>query len=129
MARELLSDDMWDKLRGLLPPERGRNCRPSKDHRKILEAMLWKLRTGAPWRDIPVEFGPWQTIYTRFYRWSRSGLLYSILDELKKEADTEWIMIDSTIVRAHQHAAGAKGGKFSRTWAAPGEAFQPKSIC
>ena len=73
--------------------------------------MLWKLRTGAPWRDIPEEFGSWQTVYTRFFRWGRSGLLRSILEELKKEADTEWIMIDSTIVRAHQHAAGAKEGR------------------
>lgn len=109
MARELLSDDLWGKLSELLPPERGRNCRPSKDHRTIIEGMLWKLRTGAPWRDIPEEFGSWSTVYTRFYRWSRSGLLCSILEELKKEADTEWIMIDSTIVRAHQHAAGAGG--------------------
>lgn len=111
MARMFLSDYMWEKLQPHLPPERGRKCRPSKDHRMVMEAIIWKLRTGAPWRDIPEEFGSWNTIYSRFYRMSHSGLLQEILEILKQEADNEWIMIDSTIVRAHQHAAGAKGGK------------------
>ena len=115
MARKILTDEMWCKIKPHLPPERGRNCRPSKDHRTILEGILWRLRTGAPWRDVPKEFGPWNTVYTRFYRWSRSRLLQKILNTLKEEADTEWIMIDSTIVRAHQHAAGAKGGSICRT--------------
>jgi len=114
MARIFVSDEMWEKIKPLLPPERGRKCRPSKDNRLIFTAMAWKIRTGAPWRDVPEEFGPWETVYTRFYRWSRSGLFDTIFD-LVKEADTEWIMIDSTTVRAHQHAAGAKGGSTFKT--------------
>lgn len=111
MTRLFLTDYMWNKLKDLLPLEKGRACRPSRDNRQILEAMIWKLRTGAPWRDIPVEFGSWKTVYTRFFRWSRNGLLREILDKLKEDSDPEWLMIDSTVVRAHQHAAGAKGGR------------------
>lgn len=109
--RLLLSDYMWDKIKDLLPPEQGRRCRPSKDNRLFVEAMIWRLRTGSPWRDIPQEFGAWQSVYTRFYRWCHNGLIDQILDKLKEGADEEWLMIDSTIVRAHQHAAGAKGGR------------------
>jgi putative transposase len=111
MTRTFLTDYMWEKLHPHLPAEWGRKCRPPNAHRIVMEGIIWKLRTGAPWRDIPEEFGSWNTIYSRFYRWSRSGLLEEILEVLKGEADTEWIMLDSSVVRAHQHAAGAKGGR------------------
>jgi len=98
---------MWDKLAPLLPPERGKTGRPSKNHRNMIEAILWKHRTGAPWRDLPEEFGPWISVFTRFNRWSKVGLWQTILEALRDEADTEWLMIDATVIRAHQHAAGA----------------------
>jgi transposase len=73
----------------------------------MIEAILWKHRTGAPWRDVPEEFGPWNSVFTRFNRWSKAGLWQTILEALRIEADTEWLMIDATVIRAHQHAAGA----------------------
>ena len=114
MARTYITDYIWNIIVLMLPPETGGKGRPCKPHRNILEGIIWRLRTGAPWRDVPEEFGPWQTIYTRFHRWSRNGLLEPILKALTNGADTEWIMIDATVVRAHQHAAGAKGGQDSQ---------------
>lgn len=78
----------------------------------MIEAMLWILRTGSPWPDLPDFFGPWKSVYTRFRRWTREGLWDSILEGLRERfADCEWLMIDSTVVRAHQHAARARGGQ------------------
>lgn len=114
MPRTYISDYMWSKISPLLPQERGGNGRPYNPHRPILEGIIWRLRTGAPWRDVPEEFGSWRTIFTRFIRWSRNGLLKAIFEVLRRDADTEWIMIDSTVVRAHQHAAGARGGQTSQ---------------
>ena len=98
MPRSYLTDYMWDKLAPLLPPERGKTGRPSKNHRNMIEAILWKHRTGAPWRDLPEEFGPWISVFTRFNRWSKVGLWQTILEALRDEADTEWLMIDATVI-------------------------------
>ena len=116
MAREVLTDDQWERLARHLPPEKPRTGRPSKPHRRVVEAMFWIDRTGAPWRDLPAEFGPWKTVATRFYRWRAAGVFDRALAALHQEADAagdlDWLQhfVDSTIVRAHQHAAGAKGG-------------------
>jgi transposase len=97
--------------------------RPPKDHHTIINALLWLLATGAPWRDLPERFGPWRSIATRFYRWTHSGLWERILAELRRIADAEdgidWEVhiVDATNVRAHRHAAGAKGGSIVRRWA------------
>jgi transposase len=91
--------------------------------------LLWLAKTGAPWRDLPERYGPWRTVATRFYRWTRSGLWNRILAELRRIADAkgyiDWEvhMIDSTNVRAHRCAAGAKGGSMARLWAARAEAL------
>ena len=120
-----LTDDEWACLEPLLPVHRAGRGRPAVDHRRVLEALLWLARTGAPWRTLPERFGPWQTIATRFYRWTASGLWKRIMDALLRRADhagdLDWSrhMIDSTTVRAHQHAAGAKGGSGIRRSAAP----------
>jgi transposase len=112
-----LSDEQWDRIRALLPPQRAKTGRPAKDHRTVVEAILWIDRTGAPWRDLPEEFGPWQSIATRFYRWVEAGVWDHVLAELQRQADAErdldWNLhhIDGTSVRAHQHAAGAKKGE------------------
>lgn len=100
----------------LLPPEKGPTGRPSMSHRKFLNAMIWLVRTGAPWRDLPTEYGPWRTIATRFYRWNRDGTLLRMFQALQQQADAsgliDWEMhcVDSTVIRAHQHAAGGKKG-------------------
>lgn len=115
MPRSFLTDAMWEKLAALLPPEKGETGRPNHEHRPWIEAILWKHRTGAPWRDIPGEFVRWKSIYSRFNRWSKVGMWQAVLEVLREDADTEWVMIDSTVIRAHQHAAGAeKGGSRTR---------------
>ena len=116
MARDILTDEQWEQLGPLLPPQKPTTGRPSKDHRTILNSILWILRTGAPWRDLPERYGPWQTVATRFYRWQKAGIWQEILKALRQQADEagqlDWDLhyIDATTVRAHQHAAGAKKG-------------------
>jgi transposase len=116
MAREILTDEQWERIAPLLPPQRPKTGRPAKDHRKVVEAILWIDRTGAPWRDLPQEFGPWQSIATRFYRWVEDGVWDHVLAELQRQADAsgdlDWELhhVDGTSIRAHQHAAGAPAG-------------------
>jgi transposase len=112
--RHELSDQEWARLEPLLPPRRGYG-RPSHDHRRILNGILWILHTGAPWRDLPERYGPWGTVYSRFRRWSQAGVFERVLRALQREADgqglLDWILwsIDGSNVRAHKAAAG--GGK------------------
>ena len=117
-----LRDREWSRLEPLLPKHH--TGRPPKDHRVIINAILWLARTGAPWRDLPERFGPWQSVATRFCRWIRSWLWDCILAELRRMADVsngiDWEvhMIDGTNVRAHRCAAGAKGGSIIKLLAA-----------
>src|SRR5690242_16404456 len=117
MGRHELTDAQWLKLAPLLPPQKPPVGRPNHPHRRILNGILWILATGAPWRDLPERFGPWHTIASRFYRWRRSGIWQRLLAALQELADRrgelDWSLhfLDSTTVRAHQHAAGAKGGQ------------------
>ena len=127
MPRSQLSDRMWVKLAPLLPSEEGRRGRPGLPNRPFVEAILWKHRTGAPWRDLPESFGPWASVFTRFNRWSRAGVWQSVLEALRGDADTEWVMLDGTVIRAHQHSAGAKGGPACKASEDPGAGSQPKS--
>ena len=91
----------------MLPGKAGYPGRSGRDNRLFVEAVLWVARTGSPWRDLPQEFGGWNSVYQRFARWSRSGVWQRVFEQLALEADFEEVFIDSTIVRAHQHAAGA----------------------
>jgi len=102
-----LTDSQWARLEPLLPKRGGRG-RPAHSHRKMVEAMVWILRTGAPWRDLPLAYGPWKSVYTRFSRWSEQGILDRVLKELATEQDGEGYLIDGTIMRAHQDASGAQ---------------------
>lgn len=109
MSRLLrLRDDQWARIEPLLPPQHKTGGRPAKPHRPLVEAMIWLLRTGAPWRDLPTAYGPWQSVYTRFSRWSKSGVLQRLFEGLAQEHDDEGFLIDATIVRAHQDASGAR---------------------
>ncbi len=115
MSRYDLTDEQFQRLQPLLPrhPKGGR---PREDDRRILNGIRWILRTGAPGRDLPERYGSWQTVYSRFYRWQQAGHWDRILKVLQEEADAQdqldWEIhfVDSTIIRAHQHAAGAKKG-------------------
>ena len=135
MDRPELTDAQWERLRPLLPPQKPRTGRPANDHRTVLEGILWVLRTGAPWRDLPARYGSWKTVSSRFYRWRQAGVWERVLAALQRRADAEgkvnWALhfVDSTVVRAHQHAAGAKGGTHQpRPWAAAGAASRRRSI-
>ena len=114
MGRFDLSDRQWARLEPLLPPQRPRTGRPNDDHRRIVSGILWVLRTGAPWRDLPERYGPVGTVSSRFYRWREAGVWDRVLAALQAEADAkgevDWDLhfVDATIVRAHQHAAGAR---------------------
>lgn len=108
---EAITEKQWEKIQPILPAEyKPQGGRPAKDNRKMLNAILWITRTGSPWRDLPECYGPWQSVYTRFRRWEQAGIFEQILKTFSSEPDAESVMIDSTIVRVHQHGAGAKGG-------------------
>lgn len=116
MDRGELTDRQWERLRPRLPPQQAWTGRPAKDHRLVLDGIPWSDRTGAPWRDLPERYGPWQTIASRCSRWREAGIWDRILAAVQQLADTEgrldWGLhyVDGTVVRAHQHAAGARGG-------------------
>jgi transposase len=135
MSKHELTDAAWRRLAPLLPPQRPVTGRPARDHRTIVNAMLWLAKTGVPWRDLPERYGPWRTVATRFYRWTKSGLWQRILDELQREGDAagrlDWSvhMVDGTDIRAHRHAAGAKGSRRIRRSGARGAASAASSAC
>lgn len=114
--RHELSDEQWAQLAQLLPPEKPKTGRPSVEHRQIINGILWILRTGAPWRDLPERYGNWKTVYSRFRRWREAGIWDQLFAAVQQSADqrgeVEWEVhfVDGSIVRAHQHAAGAKKG-------------------
>ena len=114
MVRKRLRDDQWERIKDLLPGKATDPGMTAKDNRLFVEAVLWLARTGAPWRDLPSELGNWHTTYTRCKRWGEKGVWQRILDAVSHDKDFEVLMIDSTIVRAHQHAAGAQKKKVGK---------------
>ena len=110
LHRHDINDDIWLRLKPHLPGSRGNRGRRGNDNRLFLNAVLWKLRTGAPWRDIPPQYGHWKSVSNRFYRWRDIGAWRKLLEIVSGEPDLEWLMIDASHIKAHPHAAGAKGG-------------------
>jgi transposase len=108
MRRYGLHDDQWDRIKDDLPGSEGYVGGTAKDNRLFVEAILYRFRTGCPWRDLPERFGRWETVHQRFGRWARSGVFQRVFNQLASDADNEYMMIDATIVRAHQHSAGAR---------------------
>src|SRR2546428_11341091 len=113
MNRHDLTNTQWERLQSLLPPQNPDPARPAADHRRILNGILWLLRTGAPWRDLPERYGCWSTIASRFYRWRKAGIWARLFAAVQQQADAaaqlDWDIhyVDGTIVRAPQHASGA----------------------
>ena len=107
MDRQELSDAVWERISPHLPGKATDPGRTGRDNRLFVEAILWLARSGAHWRVLPKEFGRWHTVYQRFNRWCRSGVWENLFKALSDDADFEYILVDSTIVRAHQHSAGA----------------------
>ncbi len=109
-VRLMLKDHQWDRMEPHLPGKRMDPGRTAVNSRLFVEALLWLARTGSPWRDLPALFGNWNSAFVRFSRWSKSGVWDRLFATMADEPDFEYVMIDSNIVRAHQHAAGKKGG-------------------
>jgi transposase len=106
--RKMLRNDQWERIEHLLPGKASDRGVTAKDNRLFVEAVLWIARTGSPWRDLPPQLGDWHNIYTRFSRWGKTGVWQRVIAAVSTDADLQALLVDSTIVRAHQHAAGAQ---------------------
>ena len=110
MDRRVLRDDQWERIAPLVPGKVEDAGRSGADNRRFVEAVLWIVRVGAPWRDLPKDFGKWNSVFQRFRRWVRSGVFDQLFEALSTDADFEYVIVDGTIVRVHQHGSGARGG-------------------
>ena len=130
--RHAISDADWDRSKDLLPGRPGQTGWTAKDSRLSLDAVLWWAKAGVPWRDLPERFGNWNSVARRFSRWAQKGVWQKVFEALQ-DPDLEWLILDSTIIRAHPHAAGAKKGRTakaarpSRRWGAAAGASRPRS--
>ena len=129
MIPGLMSNKEWAFFKPFVTVRGPKRGRPAGNHRLVLDGVFWIARTGAPWRDLPDHFGNWNSVYQQFRRWSVSGLWDTMLEALNATgaAQSSVQMIDSTIVRAHQHAAGAKGGLKFKISGAREVASRPRS--
>lgn len=109
-----LRDDQWEAIKDSLPGKKGDRGANARDNRGFIRAVMWIAKTGAPWRALPPQYGKWSTVHKRFIRWAKAGVWQMIFNTLSVDEDNEWLMLDSTMVRAHQHAAGAR--KKYRNW-------------
>jgi transposase len=131
VARTCLTDAQWERMAPLAPGKPGDPGASGKDDRRLVEAVLWIARTGAPWRDLPAELGNWNSVWRRFDRWAKKGVWRRVFEALQ-DPDLEWIILDSTVIRAHPHAAGAKkkrtaaGGKPIRPWGGAEAGSRPR---
>ena len=108
MDRRVLRDDQWERIAPLLPGKATDCGVTAKDNRLFLEGVLWIARTGSPWRDLPAEFGHWHRVYVRYNRWSHKGHWQRIFESISSDPDFEYLMVDGSIVRVHQHGAAKK---------------------
>ena len=121
MKRYEVSASQWRRMEGFLPGRAGHVGVTAKDNRQFVNGVLWVLRSGAQWKDLPPGYGNWKSVHKRFTRWARAGLWERIFQLLLDDPDNRYVMIDSTIVRAHQQAASGKGGARTRLWGVPEE--------
>jgi transposase len=110
LNRLVLKDEQWERIAPLLPGKAGDPGRSGSDNRLFVEAVLWMVRTGAPWRDLPEMFGHWNSVFRRFRRWVQTSVFEHVFQALSGDPDFEYALIDGTIIRVHQHGTGAKGG-------------------
>jgi transposase len=126
MRRHALTDEQWARLEPLLPKKRTGPVAKLGD-RNFIDAVLYRARTGVPWRDLPERFGPWHSMYNRFHNWSRRGIWELLFAALNLDVDEEASIVDASVVRAHQDAAGGKGGSRQMLWDALAVAFRRSS--
>lgn len=127
IERHRLTDAQWERIAPLVPGKAGDPGRHGEDNRKFVDAVLWIGRTGVPWRDLPADFGEWNSVFRRFSRWGKNGVWSRILGQVSEDPDLESVIIDATIIRAHQHSAGGKGGPRLKRSAARAAARPQKS--
>ena len=126
MHRHALTDEQWTRLKPLLPG-RPNGRQALRGDRLFVDAVLYRAKTGIPWRDLPERFGPWKSVYNRFANWAAKGHWAEIFRELQVEVDEAGSIVDGSVVRAHQDAAGGKGGSSAMLWDALEEVFRPNS--
>lgn len=127
MARTILTDAQWRKMEPHCLGKPSDPGRSGSDNRVFLEAVLWIARTGSPWRDLPPEFGKWNTVFKRYSDWRDAGVFKQIFEAVSDDPDMEYAMADATIVKVHRHGHGAKGGPKIKPSASRGAAGPPKS--
>lgn len=127
--RTLLTDETWNEIRHLLPGKDGDRGRTAEDNRLFIEAVLHVARTGCPWRDLPPDFGRWNSVYKRFSRWSEKGVWEQVFAVLSTGGDFEEVSLDSTIVRVHQHGCGAQKKEVRKHLAVLAGASLQRSMC
>jgi transposase len=125
MRRHALSDEQWQRLQAVLPPQTGRPSHLSD--REFIDAVLYRAKTGIPWRDLPERFGSWHNVYNRFSNWSRRGIWKHIYKALRVRVDKTGSIVDGSNVRAHQDAAGGKGGSTKIVWVVAEADSRPSS--
>lgn len=111
-----LSDQQWRRIADLLPGKVGDPGRSGDDNRRFVNGVLWVLRSGAHWHDLPPRYGKWKSVHKRFTRWAKAGVWERVFDSLTADPDNDYLMLDSSLVRAHQQAATGKGGTRTRLW-------------
>lgn len=126
MQRHGLTDAQWRRLQRVLPKQKA-GPEATLGDRSFIDAVLFRAKTGVPWRDLPERFGPWKSVYNRFCNWAKKGHWETIFRELQVELDDEGSIVDGSVVRAHQDAAGGKGGSNTMLWDALEEVFRPSS--
>ena len=126
MHRHALTDKQWARLARVLPPHKS-GPQSARGDRLFIEAVLYRAKTGLPWRDLPERFGPWKSVYNRFSNWARQGHWASVFRELQVEVDDTGSIVDASVVRAHQDASGGKGGSNTMLWDTLEEVFRPSS--
>ena len=117
MKRHKMTEAQWARIKDLLPPEKkAHGGRPGKSNRQMINAILYWLNTGMPWRDLPERYGPWQSVYSRFRRWTLAGVWENVLSALIEQdlVDETTLMLDSTTIKVHQHASGVKKGAITK---------------
>ena len=120
-TRYELTSAQWERIALLLPGKAGDPGRTAADNRLFVNGVLWVLRSGAHWRDLPERYGKWKSLHKRFSRWARGGVWERVFEALIDDPKNEYLMLDTTLVRAHQQAATGKGGTRTRLWGAPEE--------
>ena len=121
VKRYELSDAQWQRIEALLPGKAGDPGRSGADNRLFVNGVLWVLRSGAHWHDLPERYGKWKSVHTRFARWAKKGVWERVFKVLTADRKNEYLMLDTTLVRAHQQAATGKGGRAIRLWGVPEE--------